>query len=122
MISTSKKLKKFWAGGAVCALISVGLIGADRAQAQDSGSIVMWGLKRVVSQEDLSNLTAIGAGEYHSLGLKADGSIVCWGDAMDGQCDVPEPNADFVAIGTGQEVLYSVAVKADGSVVCWGPG
>ncbi len=29
---------------------------------------------------------------------QSSGSIVAWGDNWNGQCDVPEPNADFVAI------------------------
>jgi len=38
------------------------------------------------------------------LGLRADGSIVAWGRKTDwagnytGQCDVPTPNSDFVAV------------------------
>jgi alpha-tubulin suppressor-like RCC1 family protein len=123
MISTTRKLVQYWPAVAVCAWMSVGLIAANRALAQDSGPIVMWGAERVVSPEELSDLTAIGAGEYHSLGLKADGSIVSWGatlcDDM-GECDLPAPNADFVAIGSGQEVRHSLALRVDGSIVGWG--
>ena len=35
---------------------------------------------------------AVAAGGYHSLGLKADGSIVAWGYNSYGQSDVPSPN------------------------------
>ena len=38
------------------------------------------------------------AGTLHSLGLKANGSIAAWGDNEYGQCDVPSPNTDFVAL------------------------
>jgi alpha-tubulin suppressor-like RCC1 family protein len=43
---------------------------------------------------------AIAAGNYHSLGLKADGSIVAWGCFFYdvGQCNVPEPNGGFAAV------------------------
>ena len=43
----------------------------------------------------------MAAGGSHSLGLKADGSIVAWGWNGYGQCNVPAPNADFVAVAAG---------------------
>ena len=44
---------------------------------------------------------AIAAGWYHSLGVRSDGSIVAWGRNDYGQCDVPSPNQDFVAVAGG---------------------
>jgi len=55
---------------------------------------------------------------YHNLGLKTDGSIVAWGRNSEGQTNLPEPNADFVAIAGGG--LHSLGLKADGSIVAWG--
>ena len=46
---------------------------------------------------------------HHSLGLKADGSIVAWGSNTDGQCDVLPPNTGFVAVAAG--VWHSLAIK-----------
>ncbi|MFH0880603.1 MAG: IPT/TIG domain-containing protein, partial [Lentisphaerota bacterium] len=60
----------------------------------------------------------IAGGYYHSLGLKLDGTVVCWGSDDYGQCTVPEPNASFVSVGAGR--YHSLGVKADGTVVCWG--
>ena len=48
-----------------------------------------------------AGFVAVAAGGYHSLGLKADGSIVAWGDNGYGQCNVPAPNAGFVAVAGG---------------------
>ena len=50
--------------------------------------------------------------------MTADGSIVAWGRNLAGQCDVPAPNADFVAVAAGRE--HSVGLKADGTLVLWG--
>jgi hypothetical protein len=59
----------------------------------------------------------VAGGGFHSLGLKADGSIVGWGAGC-GSCTPPEPNSGFIAIAAGYS--HSLALKADGSVVCFG--
>lgn len=48
----------------------------------------------------------------------AGGPVVGWGSDSSGQCDVPAPNADFVAIAAGWR--HSLGLKADGSIVAWG--
>ena len=52
---------------------------AAPAAGATQGAIVGWG-EQVVGVELSDGLAALAAGEYHSLGLKADGSIVGWGD------------------------------------------
>jgi hypothetical protein len=73
-----------------------------------------------------NGFVAVAGGYVHSLGLKADGSIVAWGAGEPGQsgyphygqCNVPEPNSGFVAIAAGE--LHSLGLKSDGSIVAWG--
>src|SRR5207237_4827155 len=60
----------------------------------------------------------IAAGEYHSLALKADGTVVVWGDGSQGQRDVPTGLTGVVAISGGG--AHSLALKADGTVAAWG--
>mgnify|MGYP001346067671 FL=1 len=43
---------------------------------------------------------------------------MAWGDNSYNQCDVPEPNSDFIAIAAGEG--HSLGLKSDGSVVAWG--
>jgi len=54
----------------------------------------------------------------HSLGLRSDGTIVAWGTNSYGQCDVPAPNADFVAVAAGYR--HGLGLKTDGTIVAWG--
>ena len=64
-------------------------------------------------------MVAIAAGDSHSLALKADGSVVGWGDNHYGQTNIPASAANgVVAIAAGGE--HSLALKGDGSVVGWG--
>jgi len=44
-----------------------------------------------------SGFAAVACGMFHSLGLKADGSIVAWGYNSVGQTTVPAPNSGFLA-------------------------
>jgi hypothetical protein len=55
---------------------------------------------------------------YHCAGMKQDGSIVVWGCNDYGQCNVPSPNSDFLAVATGQE--HSMGLKEDSSIIAWG--
>jgi alpha-tubulin suppressor-like RCC1 family protein len=76
----------------------------------------------------LSNVVAIAGGGYHSLALKADGTVVAWGAGTSntgsspnyGQAIVPDGLTNVVAIAGGS--YHSLAVKADGTVVAWGAG
>jgi peptidoglycan/xylan/chitin deacetylase (PgdA/CDA1 family) len=60
---------------------------------------------------------AISAGGYHSLGLKADGTIVGWGDNVSNQASPPSGN-NYVKIAAGG--FHSLALRSDGSIVGWG--
>ena len=57
------------------------------------------------------------AGVYHTVGLKADGTVVAAGDNDAGQCDVSGWR-DVVAVAAGG--IHTVGLKADGTVVAAG--
>jgi len=61
---------------------------------------------------------AIAAGLSHSLALKADGSVICWGANNSGQTTIPADATNVVAIAAG--VNHSLALRADGAIVGWG--
>ncbi len=38
---------------------------------------------------NVTNVTSVAAGMYHSLARRADGAVIAWGRNTDGQCNVP---------------------------------
>ena len=60
---------------------------------------------------------AVSAGEFHTVGLKADGTVVAVGDNEYGRCNVSGWR-DIVAISAGG--WHTVGLKADGTVVAVG--
>lgn len=82
-----------------------------------------------VAVHDLSDVTAISAGEYHSLALLEDGKVMAWGSNRSGQLgdgttetrDVPvevHGLSNVIAISAGGE--GSLALLKDGTVMAWG--
>ncbi|MGA2866311.1 MAG: hypothetical protein ABSF95_17700, partial [Verrucomicrobiota bacterium] len=66
----------------------------------------------------LTNLVAIASGYSHCLALRADGTVVAWGDDSLGQTNVPAGLINVVAIGSGWG--HALALRADGTVAAWG--
>lgn len=88
------------------------------------GRVTGWGQNIGQAIPDsATNLTAVAAGSFHSLALRADGNVVGWGMNNKGQIDIPPSATNVVAIAAGglfNEGEYSMALRADGTVVAWG--
>ena len=86
---------------------------------------------------NLSGVTAVAAGGVHAVALKADGTVVAWGDNFVGElgdnlgcgiyCSTPVQVLDVGGIGNLSGVVavvagdsHSVALKANGTVAAWG--
>lgn len=85
------------------------------------GQIAAWGgndIGQLTVPLGLTNVVAIAAGYYYSLGLKEDGTVVGWGDNYSGQITIPDGLTNVVAIAAGNS--HSVALRFDGEVVAWG--
>ena len=67
---------------------------------------------------NVQNPRAIAAGNFHTLVLDADGTVVAWGKDVDGQTNVPPSATNIVAIAAGGN--HSLALGSDGSVIGWG--
>ena len=90
--------------------------GAREARAQ---GVTGWGSESFRNVDGLDgNVVKVAAGERHTVALKADGAVACWGNNGYGQCDVPAGLGTIIAVAAGG--YHTVALKADGSVACWG--
>ncbi|PYJ03506.1 MAG: hypothetical protein DME25_12050, partial [Verrucomicrobia bacterium] len=69
-----------------------------------------------------ANLVALAAGAWHSLALKANGTVLAWGDDSLGQTDLPSGAhisvVPVVAIAAGG--YHTLAIRANGTVLAWG--
>ena len=63
------------------------------------------------------DIVAISAGGWHTVGLKADGTVIAAGYNHDGQCDVSGWK-DIVAVSAG--ACHTVGLKSDGTVIAAG--
>ena len=81
------------------------------------GTVIAWGDNRIGQTSvpsGLSNVVAISAGEWHSLALKADGTVVAWG----ADHGVPPDLTNVVVIAAAG--FHNLALTADGTVRAWG--
>lgn len=65
-----------------------------------------------------SDFVAVAVGYAHSIALRADGTIVCWGWNFEGETDWPEFGMAVLAIAAGEK--WSLALLEDGTLRAWG--
>lgn len=84
--------------------------------------LVIWGNEIIKNRgvpEAATNLAAVSTWEAHTIALRADGTVVVWGNGTDYPGLAPPPglnNVVAVAAGPG----YNLALKADGRLTGWG--
>jgi hypothetical protein len=66
----------------------------------------------------LANVVSVAAGYYNTLALRADGTVVAWGNNIMGQCNVPPEATNILAIEAS--VGWCVALTAEHKVLAWG--
>ena len=96
---------------ALLSLLAALCFAAPRAHAS-GGTVIGWGYNldgEVNIPADLSGVTAIAAGDLHSLALKSDGTVVGWGDNSYGQLNIPADLSGVTAIAAGD--FHSLALK-----------
>jgi hypothetical protein len=111
----------------VLAVLASAALAAGSATAATAAAVTATGHTAVVAWGDnaagetivpagLDHVTAIAAGDYQSLALKDDGTVVAWGDPA--VVNVPAGLHHVTAIAAGS--FFGLALKEDGTVVAWG--
>ena len=67
---------------------------------------------------NLTDIVAVSGGDYHTLVLYHDGTLLAWGYDGDGQTNVPTNALPFVSIASG--TAHNLAITETGSLVAWG--
>jgi len=66
----------------------------------------------------LSNVVALASGVRHLVALRADGSVVSWGEWAWGMTNVPPPLTNTAAIAAGD--YHALGLTSAGKVFAWG--
>ena len=118
--------KPFWAGS-TCLIILVICVFAWPAKA--GNGVIAWGAGTIVKPSDghdfgqsivpanLTNAIQVAGGDWHSLALKADGTLEAWGDDEVGQTNTPA-GSNYVAIACG--AFHNLALQSNGNVIAFG--
>jgi alpha-tubulin suppressor-like RCC1 family protein len=84
-----------------------------------AGQVLVWGNPNLTNvPPSATNVIALAAGDLHGLALRADGTVVAWGNNGSGQTNVPTDLTNAVSVAAGS--WHSLALRKDGTVVMWG--
>jgi parallel beta-helix repeat protein len=84
-------------------------------------SVVAWGDNsggQTNVPANLNDIVGVAGGDYHSVALHHDGTLLAWGYNGDGQTSVPTNALRFVSVASGAG--HSLTITEKGSVVAWG--
>lgn len=84
-------------------------------------AVVAWGDNSGAQTEvpaGLEDIVAVAGGDYHSIALRRNGTLLGWGYNGDGQTAAPTNALRFVAIAAGGS--HNLAITERGGVIGWG--
>lgn len=92
------------------------LLGAQVAIAQ-TGPVVGWGFNGAgAASPPLGDFIQVTGGTYHSVGIRADGTAVTWGDMLQ-----QPPSGTFLYVEACDDIQqFDVGIRSDGTLVSWG--
>jgi Regulator of chromosome condensation (RCC1) repeat len=99
-------------------VIQIDASGSNLLALNRDGGVIQYGTAGGTMPTGLSGVTMVSAGNNHCMALKANGTVVCWGNNSFGQSTPPAGLTDVTAISAGNN--FSVARKSNGTVVAWG--
>ncbi len=106
----------------LCAVVAVACTsGTCLGQGVTNSVIVGWGRSaeaQTTTPAAIGLVVQIAAGDYHSVALRYNGSVLCWGSNADGQCNTPANLGPVKRIAAGYNT--TIALLRTGSVACWG--
>ena len=106
--------------GALLLWLCLALVTAQSGAAA-GGTVVVWGDNsrgQATVPANLSGVSAIAAGLFHTVALKSSGEVVAWGDNFYGQTNIPGDLVGVMAVAAGYG--HTVALKSNGTVIAWG--
>jgi alpha-tubulin suppressor-like RCC1 family protein len=105
------------------------LISVTRLSAAPLGQVVIWGNQHQsgtnhfterleIDGKPVMDAIAISAGRDHALILRADGSVLAWGQSFSGETNVPARMKNMVQVAAGMR--FSLALDKAGNISAWG--
>jgi len=84
------------------------------------GRVARWGAGSSITNIPLAvtNVVQLAVGSRHAVALRADGTVVAWGDNSYGQTNVPAGLTNVSAIAVG--IAHTMALCSNGVLVVWG--
>lgn len=73
---------------------------------------------QIDSPAGLKNVIALAGGSFHTVALRANGTVAAWGLPHSPGLNVPRALSGVVAVAAGGN--HSLALTARGRVICWG--
>jgi hypothetical protein len=98
--------------------------GVSCAARRDTG-VTCWGASSVARPPADQLYRALSLGQRHGCGLKADGTLGCWGSNLAGEASPPAGTFSAVDVGKPVTLLdtgrsFSCGLRSDQSLACWG--
>jgi len=121
MLRLNLNAMKATLGTQVAATVALCMLGVSLADANPRpGTVVAWGDnshgQTNVPTAALTNVVAV-AGSWQSFALKADGTVVGWGDGFT-LTNIPSTVSNAIAISCG--AFHCLALRSNGTVIAWG--
>ena len=108
--------------GLVAAFLAGTGAGMVAQNAHAEGIVRCWGWNDFYGQcntpADLGPCSSVAGGRLHTIALRSDGGVRCWGNNDFGKCNPPPDLGSCSSIAAG--AYHTIALRIDGGVRCWG--